>query len=128
MATIATVQQQSNPEEKKIRTCSFCGKFFMDLLQAEGRGWIRHVWKSCPHCKHSLELGEPKTCRWRHCYPTINFLLKLSPKEFKLAYPKDTEAQARQLIAWRNEGYTFLPICDNHDPETGECLGHEGSN
>ncbi len=62
---------------------------------------------------------------WRHGYPTIPFLLRLSAKEFKLTYPKNTEAMRRQLVEWRDRGYTYLPICDHHDPKTGECLGHE---
>jgi phage FluMu protein Com len=39
----------------KLRTCSFCGKFFADLLQTEDRGWVRHIWKRCPRCRRRLD-------------------------------------------------------------------------
>ena len=66
--------------------------------------------------------NNPEEKKWKHCIPTIGYLLSLSPKDFKLCYPKETEINRRALVAMQSEGFTSIP-CSNSD-EHGECLGH----
>jgi hypothetical protein len=61
---------------------------------------------------------------YRHCYPTIAYLLSQSAEDFKKSYPEDTEKMREELIKLRDKGFTAIP-CDHSDPKTGECLGHE---
>lgn len=73
-----------------------------------------------------LFLHERKNAKmsFKHCYPAIEYLLSLDGKTFQLAYPKDPEGHREKLLELRNKGFKSIS-CDNSDPKTGECLGHD---
>jgi hypothetical protein len=48
---------------------------------------------------------------YRHCYPTIAYLLSQSAEDFKKSYPEDTEKMREELIKLRDKvSQRFLAI------------------
>jgi len=71
-----------------------------------------------------MEAATPRRKIIFHHYPTIKYLLSLDPAEFHAAYPRETARASQYLRDLQERGFTYLPLCDHHDPKTGRCLGH----
>jgi hypothetical protein len=60
-----------------------------------------------------------------HCYPTIQWLLSLPPKQFRKAYPRDTAGNRAHLMKLDKAGFVWDPQWCNNQSPNGTCLGHE---